>query len=231
MGIIDIPIENETFSAYRGRYKFDVDKAYELIKTNKVKFIEKVYQPDMMHFLSHPEFSQTSDEKIKNIKVDYSKPIGLIVNFKNPETNKTEYLLIDGNHRTRKAIEEDKPANFYVIQNPEDVDKFMIIDKNVEHKMFDDEIEESFSLLEILMNLFNEAKSSRLDTGQKVPGKYLTKNKEAMKKEIKRVKKLKADDPSAYGKWEADYADKEKTKKYKTKKSKATIAFEKKFGK
>ena len=52
-----------------------------------------------------------------------------------------------------------------------------------------------------------------------------------MKKEISRVKKLKADDSSAYGKWEADYADKEKKNKYKTKTSAATKAFEKKFGK
>lgn len=89
----------------------------------------------------------------------------------------------------------------------------------------------NLSLLEILINIFNEARSEKLDTGQKVPGKYLTKNKEAMKREIKRVKKLKDDDPSAYGKWEADYSDKEKKNKYKTKKSKATIAYQKRFGK
>jgi len=86
---------------------------------------------------------------------------------------------------------------------------------------------------EILVEIFEEGrpKSGRTKSGKKVPGKYLTKNKTAMKKEIERVSKLKSTDPSAYGKWEADYADKEKTKKYKTKKSKATIAFEKMFGK
>ena len=87
-------------------------------------------------------------------------------------------------------------------------------------------------LLNILREVLTEkAKSERLKGGQKVPGKYLTKNKAAMKKEIERVKKLKSDDPSAYGKWEADYEDKEKTKKYKTKKSAATKAYEKRFGK
>jgi hypothetical protein len=86
-------------------------------------------------------------------------------------------------------------------------------------------------LIEILKSLLSEAKSERLKTGQKVPGKYLTKDKDAMKKEISRVKKLKSDDPSAYGKWEADYADKKKKKKYKTKQSPATKAFEKKYGK
>jgi hypothetical protein len=65
----------------------------------------------------------------------------------------------------------------------------------------------------------------------KVNPAYLTKDAAAMKKEIDRVKKLKSDDPSAYGKWDADYSDKDKTKKYKTKKSAATSDYEKRFGK
>ena len=59
---------------------------------------------------------------------------------------------------------------------------------------------------------------------------YLTKNKSAMKGEIDRVAKLSNDDPSAYTKWDADYADKDKKKPYKTKKSAATSAYEKRFG-
>ena len=50
--------------------------------------------------------------------------------------------------------------------------------------------------------------------GKNVKSAYLTKNKSAMKREIDRVSKLKSNDPSAYGKWEADYADKGKTKKF-----------------
>jgi hypothetical protein len=73
--------------------------------------------------------------------------------------------------------------------------------------------------------------AERTKGGKKVKSAYLTKNKAAMKREIDRVAKLKSDDPSAYTKWEADYADKEKTKKYKTKKSAATTAYEKRFGK
>ena len=65
----------------------------------------------------------------------------------------------------------------------------------------------------------------------KINPAYLTKDAAAMKKEIDRVKKLKSDDPSAYDKWDADYSDKAKTKKYKTKKSAATSAYEKRFGK
>jgi hypothetical protein len=80
-----------------------------------------------------------------------------------------------------------------------------------------------------LVSLLIEAE--RTKGGVKVKAAYLTKDKSAMKKEIDRVKKLKSDDPSAYNKWDADYADKDKTKKYKTKKSAATTAYEKRFGK
>jgi hypothetical protein len=73
----------------------------------------------------------------------------------------------------------------------------------------------------------SEAKKKK----KKINPAYLTKDAAAMKKEIDRVKKLKSDDPSAYDKWDADYADKAKTKKYKTKKSAATSAYEKRFGK
>lgn len=85
------------------------------------------------------------------------------------------------------------------------------------------------NFISLLFNIIREAKSERTKTGYKVPGKYLTKDKADMKDEIERVRKLKSDDPSAYGKWKADYADKGKKKKYKTKKSKATLAYEKMF--
>ena len=81
------------------------------------------------------------------------------------------------------------------------------------------------SLLDILFE------AERTKSGIKVKKAYLTKNKAAMKREIERTSKLSDKDPSAYDKWEADYADKGKKKKYKTKKSKATTAYEKRFGK
>ena len=81
-----------------------------------------------------------------------------------------------------------------------------------------------------LLNILTEALEEKKKKGKINPA-YLTKNAAAMKREIDRVKKLKSDDPSAYGKWEADYADKAKTKKYKTKKRAATSAYEKRFGK
>jgi hypothetical protein len=67
--------------------------------------------------------------------------------------------------------------------------------------------------------------------GPKLNAAYLTKDAAQMKKDIEKRKDLKDDDPSAYGKWDADYKDKDKTKKYKTKKSTSTTAYEKRFGK
>lgn len=77
-----------------------------------------------------------------------------------------------------------------------------------------------------------EAKSSKTKSGKKVPGKYLTGltdkgqygSKEAMKKEIDQFRgkdKYKLN-------WDADYKN---GKRIKTKKGKATKAFEKRFGK
>ncbi len=66
---------------------------------------------------------------------------------------------------------------------------------------------------------------------KKVNPAYLTKDAAQMKKDIKKREKLKSNDPSAYGKWDADYSDKAMTKKYKTRKSAATVAYEKRFGK
>jgi hypothetical protein len=131
-----VDIENEIFSAYNGRYIFDITKAYDLIESGKIKAIKKTYKPDIMHFLSHPEFSATDSQKLKTMEVDYDRPIGLIVNFENPETSKTEYLLVDGNHRTRKAVEEGKPAIFLVVQDPKDTEKFMTTDTSKAHQLF-----------------------------------------------------------------------------------------------
>lgn len=135
----EMDIENEIFSAYNGRYMFDVSKAYDLIKLGKIKDQVKTYKPDVMHFLSHPEFSASDKAKYSKMKLDYDDPIGLIVNFENPETQKTEWILIDGNHRTRKAVEDNQSAKYHVISNPDDVDKFMKVDPKKVHKLFPDE--------------------------------------------------------------------------------------------
>jgi hypothetical protein len=70
-------------------------------------------------------------------------------------------------------------------------------------------------------------KNGETKSGNKIPGKYLTKNRSKMKKEIEEFKgkdKYKKD-------WDADYKSGEggKGKRYKTKKSKSTKAFDKMF--
>ena len=77
-----------------------------------------------------------------------------------------------------------------------------------------------------------ESKSSRTKSGKKVPGKYLSGlskkgrygSKEAMKKEIDQFR---GKDEYKMN-WDADYKN---GKRIKTKKGKATKAFEKRFGK
>lgn len=72
-----------------------------------------------------------------------------------------------------------------------------------------------------------EPKAERTKSGRKVPGKYLTKNKKAMKKEIEKYQ-----GSSEYKKdWDADYESGQggQGKRYKTKKSDATKAYQKMF--
>jgi hypothetical protein len=69
---------------------------------------------------------------------------------------------------------------------------------------------------------------------QKINPAYLTKDKAKMKDEIRKHAKKSDDDASAYtshpsGGWKADYSS--SGKRYKTKPSKYTKAFNKKYGK
>ncbi len=131
-------IASEIFSAYHGRYKFDVTKLYQLIKTNKIKYVIKKYPPNILKFLSHQEFSYVDQNKIEKIRqeMDYSKPIGLMVNFMNPETEETEWILVDGNHRVRIAAEDKQPAILYAVPDPIDVAKVMKTNQKIPHELF-----------------------------------------------------------------------------------------------
>lgn len=133
--------EDETFSAYHGRYLFDVTRAYDLIRSGQVKSIEKTFNPTMLRQFSHPEFSAADPKKVAALKMDYEKPVGILVKFKDPESEQTEWMLIDGNHRVRKASEEDQEAKLYVVNNPEEVEKFMKVDPTKTHKLFPDDDE------------------------------------------------------------------------------------------
>lgn len=73
-----------------------------------------------------------------------------------------------------------------------------------------------------------------IEEKKKINPAYLTKNAKEMRSEIKKHAKKSEDDPTAYvshekGGWKADYS--KSGKRYKTKPSKYTLAYQKKFGK
>jgi len=79
-------------------------------------------------------------------------------------------------------------------------------------------------------------KESETPKSKDVKGEYLTgptaKDRELMKKEIDKHAKKDEDDPSAYVKWPADYKGGDTSgEPHDTKKSPATIAYHKKYGK
>jgi hypothetical protein len=102
----------------------------------------------------------------------------------------------------------------------------------VDYKKDVESMEEGLDLIEKDIQSIlgiDEAKKVGKYKGRKIPGKYLTKNPGKMKKEIdtfRGKKEYKKD-------WDADYASGKggEGKRVKTKKSAATIAYQKKFGK
>lgn len=81
---------------------------------------------------------------------------------------------------------------------------------------------------EFLLEKSGRPKNDKTKDGHKIPGKYLTKNRKAMKKEIEKFKgkdKYKTE-------WDADFKSGKggKGERYKTKKSAATKAYQKMYG-
>jgi hypothetical protein len=109
-----------------------------------------------------------------------------------------------------------------------------VVNSEVENISFDtteealDIVEkEIHSVLSISESRKGRPKSDKTTTGQKVPGKYLTKNKKLMKKEIEEFQ-----GKDSYKKdWDADYKSGKggKGKRWETKKSDATKSFHKKY--
>jgi len=108
-----------------------------------------------------------------------------------------------------------------------------------EPKMVMDAFEIAFDYLSEFVPDMNESinerkkkpgrpKAGRTKSGRKVPGKYLTKNKKDMKKEIERYQGK----DEYKTEWDADYKSGKggEGKRYKTKKSAATKAYQKKYG-
>lgn len=82
----------------------------------------------------------------------------------------------------------------------------------------------------LIENIIAEKKKKRR---RKIPKRYLTRDAESMRDEIRKHAHKKDSDPSAYkshpkGDWKADYG--KSGKRWKTRKSKYTSAFKKRFG-
>jgi hypothetical protein len=136
--------KDEILTSYGGRYEFDIKKALTLINNNQIKGLEKKkFNPVFLNQFSHPIFTTVDTEKVERLKtqLDLSKPLGLLVNFMNPENKKTEWMLIDGNHRVRAAAEMGEDGILYVISDPKEVKKFIKFDKSIPYKMFPDDEE------------------------------------------------------------------------------------------
>jgi hypothetical protein len=85
-----------------------------------------------------------------------------------------------------------------------------------------------YNILGVSESRKGRPKSGRTKSGRKVPGKYLTKNRKLMKKEIEEFQ-----GKDTYKKdWDADYKSGKggKGKRHETKKSAATKAYQKMFG-
>ena len=128
-----------------------------------------------------------------------------------------------------------KPVLDLYDQNPERVSNALFPGKKTKSK---DEVENELKGFDYNeFSQFRDELGVEIEEAEKTPeGRplnkaYLTKNKSAMKSDIDKAAKLSDNDPSAYGKWSADYSDKAKTKRYPTKKSTSTTAYEKRFGK
>ena len=148
--ITKIKPENEIFSAYNGRYLFDIDVIYNLIDSNQIPFIVHKYPPSSLRGFSSKDFAFINPKKLEKLKktLNLDKPLGIFAKIINPEdkTHTGEWTLIDGNHRVSAAAELEKSGDLYVIDmtklKQKDINKFMFFNKKVPHQLFqDDDIE------------------------------------------------------------------------------------------
>jgi hypothetical protein len=132
--------KQEKLRHYGGRYMFDVTAAYKLVGDKDIK----EFDPTLLKQFSHPLFSTVDPVKLKRIKkeIDYTRPLGLLVKFRDPESEKTEWVLIDGNHRVRAAAEANQKAKLYVISDPDKVATIMDVDTSKPHSLIPDEDDE-----------------------------------------------------------------------------------------
>lgn len=130
-------MRHELFKAYHGRYTFDVDKAYDLIKNKKIKFEEiklnsRIAQSLIFFTNVHHEYIGTRDTNSEELD-------GLMVKFNDLEHGE-DTMIIDGNHRISAKIRAAKPyVKLLYIKDPNDVKKFLTIDKKFPKELFPEE--------------------------------------------------------------------------------------------
>jgi len=130
-------MRHELFRAYHGRYTFDVDKAYDLIKSKKIKAEETKLNSRIAQSLIF--FTDIHDEHVGTRDADSEGIDGLMVRFSDPEYG-DDTMIIDGNHRISAKIKASKPyVKLLYIKDPNDAKKFLKIDKKYPKELFPEE--------------------------------------------------------------------------------------------
>lgn len=130
-------MRRELFKAYYGRYTFDVDKAYDLInsgkiKTEEIKLNSRIAQSLIFFTGVHDEHIGTKDAASEDID-------GLMVKFSDPD-HRDDAMIIDGNHRINAKIRASKPyVKLLYVKDPSDTKKFLTIDRKKPKELFPEE--------------------------------------------------------------------------------------------
>lgn len=145
-------MRRELFKAYHGRYTFDVDKAYELINSGKIKYEEVKLNSRVAQSLIF--FTGVHSDHVSSKDADSEALDGLMVKFFDPEHGE-DTLIIDGNHRINAKIQAGKPfVKLIYIKDPNETKKFLKIDKKFPKKLFldDDEVLEKLMSYQEFLN-------------------------------------------------------------------------------
>jgi len=208
----------------------------------------------MGHIEKFKSFSRRKVDKIRNLTWDDVKSFGnrswVFLKRESNETKQAAEILNkmisgrDVSDNEKKFLKEQSKDLIRIISAgtlPMPITAILVaLGKKYNFEVFPGNQEELKALIEKEKNELgvtieeeemNEGrvKSSKTKSGRKVSGKYLTKNKSDMKKEIDEFQ-----GSSKYKtKWDADYKSGKggSGKRYKTKKSNATKAYQKKYGK
>jgi hypothetical protein len=145
-------MRRELFKAFHGRYTFDVDKAYELIDKNKIRYEEVKLNSRIAQSLIF--FTGVHSDHLSTKNTESDAIDGLMVKFFDPEHGE-DTLIIDGNHRINAKIAAGKPfVKLIYVRDPNETKKFLKIDKKIPKKLFldDDEVLEKLMTFQEFIN-------------------------------------------------------------------------------